>query len=61
MAQALKLETLTSKVEYMILALGGRKDKDVEDNKYLINLFETESTNMKDKLKNIKEMLVDRK
>ena len=55
MAQALKLETLTSKVEFMILALGGKKDKDVEDNKYLINLFETESSNMKTGLSKIKD------
>ena len=60
MAQKLKLETLTSKVEYMIMALGGRPDRDVEQNEYLINQFEEEATNLKEGLSEIKDKLKER-
>jgi len=37
MSDQVKINTLQTKIEYMILALGGKPDEDQVENKYLLN------------------------
>jgi hypothetical protein len=41
MTSKIKVETLTSKIEFMVLALGGKPDADVAENKKYLNELET--------------------
>jgi len=44
----IKINTLQSKVEYIILSLGGKPDQDVEENNYLLEQFKQTSDIMKE-------------
>lgn len=56
----IKISTLQSKVEYIILALGGKPDQDVEDNKRNLDEFEYASQSIKTALNTCKDRLKER-
>jgi hypothetical protein len=51
MAARLKINTMASKVEFIILSLGGKPDPDVAENNYYINKQESIGKDMKAELK----------
>jgi hypothetical protein len=60
MSQKLKLSTLSGKIEFMILALGGKRDVDVAENNFYIEKFESTAKEVKDGLKEIRTKLGER-
>ena len=57
LAQKIKLATLHSKIECMVIKLGGPPDEDVEENNRLIDAFETTAQAIKDSLTTCKDTL----
>ena len=51
MASAIKINTLKTKIEFIILSLGGSKDRDKEENKVLIEAFEKTATDTRNMMK----------
>jgi hypothetical protein len=51
---------LSSKVEFMILALGGKRDADVAENNFYIDKFESTAKEVKEGLKEIRQQLGER-
>lgn len=57
MASRLKINTLATKIEFIILSLGGKPDPDIAENNYLINKQESIGKDMKGELKTAREKL----
>ena len=60
MSQRIKVETLQSKIEFMILALGGKPDADVAENKRYLKEIEETSASIKNDLQLSKTKLSER-
>jgi len=60
MAQRIKISTLQSKIEFMILALGGKPDEDVAENKFYLKEFEDYAKAIKSNLSQCRERLAER-
>eukprot|EP00347_Sterkiella_histriomuscorum_P002197 403369092 len=56
----IKILTLQSKVEYIILSLGGKPDQDAEENKKNLDEFEYTSISIKNNLNTCKDRLKER-
>jgi hypothetical protein len=60
MSDQVKINTLQTKIEYMILALGGKPDEDQVENKYLLNQFEQTRSEIKSELQKAHGLLKER-
>jgi hypothetical protein len=60
MSQRIKIGTLQTKIEFMVLSLGGKPDADKEENKFYEKEFEDTSKKIKDDLKICREKLAER-
>ena len=60
MAARLKINTLQSKIEFIILSLGGKPDPDMAENNYYINKQESIGKDIKAELKKGRTLLADR-
>ena len=60
MSNKIKIEGLQSKIETMVLSLGGRPDEDKRENKYLLSQFEETQREIKSELKQAHELLTQR-
>ena len=54
------IETLQAKVEFIIISLGGKPDEELEENKKNQDQFDNLSTDLKLKMKECKNKLVER-
>jgi hypothetical protein len=60
MTSKIKVETLTSKIEFMVLALGGKPDADVAENKNYLKELETTQQSIKTDMNLAKTKLSER-
>jgi len=60
MTSKIKVETLTSKIEFMVLALGGKPDADVAENKKYLSELETTQQSIKTDMNLAKTKLSER-
>lgn len=56
----IKINTLQSKIEFIILSLGGKPDHDVEENRQSVNYFEKVSKRIQEDLTTAADMLSKR-
>lgn len=60
MSQRIKIATLQTKIEFMILSLGGKPDADKAENKFYEGEFENTAKTIKENLKACREKLAER-
>lgn len=60
MSYKVKISTMQSKIEFMILALGGKRDQDKLDNLRLLDQFEQTHKEIKMELSNAHNLLKER-
>ena len=60
MSQRIKIATLQTKIEFMILSLGGKPDADKIENLFYETEFENTSKMIKDNLKECRNKIEDR-
>jgi hypothetical protein len=60
MSHKVKISTMQTKIEFMILSLGGKPDEDQLENNHLLSQFEQTRSEIKKELKQAHGLLMER-